>query len=149
LNIEEEGTDPNLIDFWVQERIAFRTVGEQKVSAVVTGEHPSGAPEARAALTGGKVLRDIRLAFRREDREYSVLLKGAGIEIGAARLPGLIKNGDPGEVLFERMFLYEELHWVIQALFRAFSRERTGNAWDERILPNMRAWASGEESPAA
>ena len=56
------------VDFWVQERLSFRVVGEQRVSAVMTGEHPSGSPEARAALAGGKVLRDIRLALRREDQ---------------------------------------------------------------------------------
>lgn len=138
--------DPQLIEFWVQDRIAFRVVGENKVSAVVTGDHPSGAPEARAALAGGKVLRDLRLAFRREDREYSVLLKGAGVEVGAAKIPGLVKTGDPAEILYERMFLYEELHWVIQALFRAYSAERTSDAWEERILPNMRRWAAGEEA---
>jgi hypothetical protein len=136
----EEGV---VVDFWVQDRIAFRTVGEQKVSAVMTGEHPSGSPEARAALTGGKVIRDVRLAFRRDDREYFVTLKGPGIEVCGAKLPGLVKTGDINEILAERMYRYEELHWIISSLFRRFSEVRTSHDWDVGVLPQLRQWATG------
>ena len=39
------------VDYWVDDRIAFRAVGEDKVSAVMTGDNPSLTPEAHAALT--------------------------------------------------------------------------------------------------
>ncbi len=137
----EEGE--GAIDFWVQERLAFRVQGEQKVSAVITGEHPSGSPEARAALTGGKVIRDLRLAMKREDREYQVTLKGPSVEISAAKLPGLVKSGDVAEILYERMYLYEELTWMISALFRRFSTLRSSDQWGRGVLPAMRIWVSG------
>ena len=54
------------VEFWVDDRIAFRAVGEEKVSAVMTGENPSLTPEAHAALAGGKLIRDVRLALRRD-----------------------------------------------------------------------------------
>ena len=143
-----EGEGEGAIDFWVQERLAFRVQGEQKVSAVITGEHPSGSPEARAALAGGKVIRDLRLALKREDREYQVTLKGPSVEISAAKLPGLVKAGEVSEILYERMFLYEELTWMIAALFRRFSALRCSEMWERGVLPAMRIWAAGGDPDA-
>jgi hypothetical protein len=139
------------VEFWVDDRIAFRAVGEDKVSAIMTGENPSLTPEARAALAGGKVLRDVRLALRREDREYTVTLKAPRIEIAAAKLPALVKSGDEAEILYERMFLYEELHFMLGGLFRAFSDARCADDWQGRVLPDLRRWvASGSgRAPAA
>ena len=137
------------LDFWVQERLSFRVVGEQRVSAVMTGEHPSGSPEARAALAGGKVLRDVRLALRREDREYQVTLKGPTVEVGAAKLPGLVKTGDVSEILYERMFLYEELNYMLRGLFRHFSELRVSDQWERGVLTSLRAWAFGDGEPDA
>jgi hypothetical protein len=135
----EEGED---IDFWVDDRIAFRPAGEEKVTAVMTGDNPGSAPEARAAVAGGKVLRDVKLAIRRGEREYQVTLRGTGIEITAAKLPGLLKGGDVEELLYERAFLYEELHWIIGQLFRAFSDARTAPTWRSEAIPELRAWAA-------
>ena len=130
------------VDFWVDDRISFRAVGEERVSAVMTGENPSTTPEAHAALAGGKVIRDVRLALRREDREYFVTLKGPRIEVSGAKLPALVKSGDEGEVLYERMFLYEELHFVLAALFRSFSEARCAADWSAATLPDLRRWVA-------
>ncbi len=134
----EEGDD---IDFWVDDRIAFRPAGEEKVTAVMTGENPGTAPEARAAVAGGKVLRDVKLALKRGEREYQVTLRGSSVEIAAAKLPGLLKGGEVDELLYERAFLYEELHWMIGQLFRAFSDDRTARTWRTEAIPALRAWA--------
>lgn len=140
--------DESPFTWWVDDRLSFRPAGEDKVNAVLTGDNPSTTPEARAALAGGKVLRDVRLALRRDDREYAVTLRGPGIAIAGAKLPALVKTGDPAEIIYERMFLYEELHWMVGAMFRRFAEERTGDGWS-RMADRMRAWASGrpEELP--
>lgn len=128
--------------WWVDDRLSFRPVGEDKVHAVLTGDNPSTTPEARAALAGGKVLRDVRLAMRRDDREYSVTLRGPNISISGAKLPGLVKTGDPAEILYERMFLYEELHWMVGTMFRKFAEERASERWSP-LADRMREWAAG------
>ncbi|MDP2305306.1 MAG: hypothetical protein Q8P18_04685 [Pseudomonadota bacterium] len=137
------------VEYWVDDRISFRTVGEDKVSAVMTGDNPSLTPEAHAALAGGKVIRDVRLAIRREDREYAVTLKAPRIEIAGAKLPAMVKSGDDGEVLYERMFLYEELHFVLGGLFRAFAEARCADEWRERTLPDLRRWVAAAPGGAA
>lgn len=138
------GGEHGEVTFWVDDRLAFRGSGEEKVTAVLTGEAPSTTLEARAALRGGKVLRDLKLALRREDREYAVTLRGPGIDLAGAKLPALVKGGDVAESVYERMFLYEELHWMIGALFRRFAEERAGAGWEESLVPALRRWVAGQ-----
>ena len=75
------GEGVGLIDFWVDERLSFRSPDEDKPRAVLTGENTSTSAEARAALASGKVVRDLQLHLRREEREYSVTLRGAHLDV--------------------------------------------------------------------
>lgn len=137
------GGEVGEVQFWVDDRLSFRTPGEDKATAVLTGERPTEAPEARAALGGGKVLRDLKMVLRREDREYTVTLKGGPrLSIAGARLPAQVKTGDPAEILYDRMFLYEELHFFVAALFRRFAEERTAPRWQAETLPGLRRWVA-------
>ncbi len=135
------------VEFWVDDRLAFRAVGEDRVSAVLTGDNPGTSPEARAAVAGGKVLRDIKLALRRGDREYQVVLRGPRLEVSAAKLPGLLKGGDEAELLYERAFLYEELHFILAGLFRTFAGVRCSPAWQSHVLPDLCRWAGTVPQP--
>lgn len=134
--------DEGSVLLWVDDRIAFRAAGDERASALLTGERPSESPEARAALAGGKVLKDLRIALKREDREYTVTLRGPRISIAAAKLPTQVKTGDVAEVLYDRMYVYEELHWLVASLFRQFAAARTSPAWKQDVLPALRSWAS-------
>ncbi len=137
-----EPADGSPFSWWVDDRLSFRPAGEDKVNAVLTGDNPSTTPEARAALAGGKVLRDLRLALRRDDREYSVTLRGPNVAISGAKLPQQVKTGEPTEILLDRMFLYEELHWMLGTMFRRYAEERTAPGW-AAYAGRMREWASG------
>ena len=138
----ETGGDVEGVDIWVDDRIAFRAADSDKPRAVLTGENPASSPEARAALGGGKVLRELRLGFRVEDREYTATLRGPHLDITGAKLPQMIK-GAAEEVLYDRMALYEELYTLVAALLRVFARARTSDDWAERILPDIRDWVAG------
>lgn len=133
------------IELWVDERLAFRLPSDTKISAVMTGENPSTSLESRAALVGGKVLQDVRVRFRRDDREFSVTLKGPEMHIQRAKFPQNVDGGGE-EALYDRMFLYEELCFVIATLFQEFATLRTTGAWADEILPAMQAWSQGVPS---
>lgn len=130
------------VDVWVDERLAFRSPDDTRVSAVMTGENPAATLEARAALAGGKVLQELRVGMRRDDREYFVTLKGAAMHIQGLKLPQVVTDGGE-EVLFERMHLYEEVGFVVGALLQRYAEQRTGPSWDDEILPALRSWISG------
>ncbi len=136
--------DGSVFTFWVDDRLSFRLPDEDKARAVLTGESAAASLEARAALLGGKVVRDLRLACKREDREYAVTLRGAHLDLQGARLPTELKAKDEvAEVLYERTFLLDELWFMIGALVRRFAEERSGADWVGEHLPRMRAWAGG------
>lgn len=140
----ELGDPVGSIELWVDERLAFRNPNDTKVTAVMTGEAPSTSLEARAALAGGKVLQDLRVGLRRDDREFTVTLKGPAVYITGAKLPQVVSDGLE-EVLYDRMFLYGELTLILRELYRAFARVRVGPEWEADVLPALRRWIAGEE----
>jgi hypothetical protein len=138
----ELGSPVGQVDVWVDERLAFRNADDTKVNAVMTGENPAASLEARAALAGGKVLQEIRLGIRREDREFFVTLKGPSMHLTALKLPQVVTEGGE-EVVFERVHLYDELCFVLGALMQQFARQRTGSEWQDEVLPGLHAWILG------
>ena len=142
------GEDLGRVDFWVDSRLAFRAPGIDKAATVLTGENPSAALEARAAIAGGKILQELRLAVRHEDKEFFVTLKAPHLDFTAVRLPQVVK-GDGEEALYDRMFLYEELNALIAAFFALFSEERRSPRWGEDVVSEIREWIMGEENEAS
>jgi hypothetical protein len=130
------------IDLWVDERLAFRSANDTKVTAIMTGEAPSTSLEARAALAGGKVLQELRIGLRRDEREFTVTLKGPHLHVSGAKLPQVVSDGID-EVLYDRMFLYSELTLIVGALYRRFAALRVSDEWDAETLPALKAWVGG------
>ncbi|NOY25895.1 MAG: hypothetical protein GXP62_08495 [Oligoflexia bacterium] len=138
--------DGSVFTYWIDDRLSFRLPDEDKARAVLTGESAAATLEARAALAGGKVVRDLRLALKREEREYAVTLRGLHLDLQGAKLPAELKaSDDVSEVLLERMFLVDELWFLVGSLYRRFAAERTSAAWDTDHLPAMRQWAAGQD----
>jgi len=140
------GDGVGLIDFWIDERLSFRSPDEDKPRAVLTGENTSTSAEARAALASGKVVRDLRVHLRREEREYTVTLRGSHLDVCGLKFPQHAVDGED-ELLYERMFLYEDVWAVIRALYRRFARERVSEAWHRDVLPAIRQFAATGDLP--
>lgn len=137
----ELGGDVGRVELWVDDRLAFRNPHDTKVTAVMTGEEPARTLEARAALAGGKVLQELRLHLKRDDRDFTFTLKGPAMDLAQCKLPQAVSGGD--EAIHDRMFLYEELCTVVGALFREFGGQRDSRAWEDETLPAIRRWISG------
>lgn len=133
------------VELWVDERLAFRNPDDSKVAAVMTGENPAASLEARAALAGGKVLQEIRLGLRREDREFFLTLKGPAMHLTGLKLPQVVTEGGE-EVLYDRIHLYEELCFVLSGLLEEFAQVRTGPSWQDEVLPALHDWILGREA---
>jgi hypothetical protein len=137
-----EGIGP--VDLWVDTRLSFGLPGGDRAAVVLTGDNPSAGPEARAALQGGKVLRDLALGLRREGREFSFLLRAPRLDLSAVHLPQEV-TGEGEATLYDRMFLYEELHRVLATLFLRFAAVRASPAWEAEVLRDIRTWADPGE----
>ncbi len=142
----EDGT---LVEVYLDDRLALRDTGEERPTTLLTGDSPGTTPEARAAVLGGKVPKELRLLVRREDREYHVTLRGERVGLAGAKLATQVKSGEVLEVLMDRMFVYEELHWLVSCLLRQFAVERVSESWRTDAVPAMRAWLSTLDAEAS
>lgn len=143
----ELGQPVGAIHLWVDDRLAFRRPDDTKISAVMTGENPASSLEARAALAGGKVLQDIKIGIRRDDREFSLVLRGPGMFIGGLKVPQVLSE-EKDEAVVDRMFLIEEVQFILDGLLQAFAAVRASPRWRDEVLPRMRAWLTGEAAEA-
>ena len=137
----ELGEPWGTVELWVDSRLVFE--GGESGSATVTGENPSVSLEAKAAVAGGKMPKEIRFGLRRDDREFLFSVRGPRLDLSSAKLPQVVK-GDGPEALFDRMYLYEELHGVIASLLGLFARSRTAPTWANEVVPALRAWVAAD-----
>ena len=129
------------VDFWVDDRIQFRTPGEQPQTSDFKGGAPATTAEARMALVAGKTVETARLGLRVKEREYAFELRGEGLEIAGLKVPAECNEG-VDERLYERMFLLEEATGIVDEFFARFCEDRLGDRWDAEVLPKMRAWVA-------
>jgi hypothetical protein len=130
------------IELFVDDRLAFRTPGETRVSAVLTGDQPSESVEAKAALFGGKVLHELRIRLKRDDRDFGVTLKGPELHLTRAKLPQVLSETE-SEALMDRVATYDELVYLLGQLFTSFAEERASSEWATEVEPRLRAWVEG------
>jgi recombination associated protein RdgC len=97
----------------------------------------------------GKKLEQARIVIGHNDYEYSFTLAAALMEFRNVRLPKTEttendKSDNPEEVegmILERIYLFEELIKLVNALFRMFLNVRLGEAWRDE-LPKLRHWVA-------
>ena len=127
---------------WVDERLGFRSPGETKLTTIVSGERASEALEAKAALYGGKVLQQLRLHIQRMDREFGVLLNGPDLTLTQLKLPQVAQESHE-EAIYDRVFLYSEICFILKALWVDFSKVRGSTDWSLDVLPRIQDWVEG------
>lgn len=134
--------DLGKVTVWPEDRIVFRAADSNRPDTVLTGFNPGRSRACRAAIRDGRVIEQIRLGIRRDDREFTVTLVTPGMHILGLKLPVLVV-GDSEEALYDRMFLYEEAHLILTQLFQRFCEVRTLD-WP-RLLERVREWLGEED----
>jgi hypothetical protein len=109
----------------------------------IRGLDPLGSLEAEQALLRGKLPRKVGLRITFEQSEWVALLDAASLGLSGVKLPVLLSEGEE-EHFHERMRLLEQLHDLVQGLYRHFLSVRLAPRWQEQLLPAMRDWLRGE-----
>jgi hypothetical protein len=129
------------VDFWIDDRIRFRTSDDNPQVSDLKGGAPATTLEARTALAAGKTIETARVGLRIKEREFSLEFRGEGLQMGGLKVPAECK--EPGEErLYERMFLLEEAWGIVDALFVRFCEDRLAEGWNESVLPSIRKWVA-------
>lgn len=129
--------------------------GESTEKIVCTGLQTE-LQEARTGLQMGKKLEQARIVIGHNDYEYSLTLAAALMEFRNVRLPKTEttendKSDNPEEVegmILERIYLFEELIKLVNALFRMFLNVRLSDVWREE-LQKIRHWVAKSPTVAA
>jgi len=131
------------VEFWIDDRLQFKTEGDQPQVSDLKGGQPSATAEARSALQAGKIIETARIGMRVGEREYSLSIKGETLEVSGLKLPGEVQDG-LDERIFERMFLLDEVVGILDALFFRFIDVRLDPEWQRMALEPMREWVAGQ-----
>ena len=103
--------------------------------------------EARAGLLLGKKPEQARIRLARGDFEFSVTLTASNLEFRNVRLPKTVSEGDEGDdpesmegKILERIALFEQLHELVNELFRMYIEIRASEEKWSAELARMREW---------
>lgn len=110
------------VSAWIDGRIVFRTSTGAKPAVVLTSENPSSSREAKVTLQTGKVLHEVCIGVKRDDREYLAIIQADGTVKGL-KMPQVLSEKEE-EAVIDRLFLYEEFMLILKALFAKFSEDR-------------------------
>ena len=121
----------------------FITLSCDKEQARLKGAAPSGEPEAHQALRQGKLPVQARLRVTAGELEYAFAFNADTLGIASVKIPAVVKN-EADDQFYERMYLVEELESLLAALYAKFVAVRLSSAWEEQVLPAIRAWVRGE-----
>ncbi|MEY4547808.1 MAG: hypothetical protein RL685_4003 [Pseudomonadota bacterium] len=109
----------------------------------VRGFDPLASEEAERALLVGKLPRKVGLRIVFEQNEWIATIDAASFVLSGVKLPALLSEGEE-EHFHERMRFLEQLHDLVQSLYRHFLRVRLSPQWEATLLPAMRGWVRGE-----
>jgi recombination associated protein RdgC len=110
--------------------------------------------EARTGLQVGKKLEHARIRMTKGDNEYSFTLVATLMEFRNIRLPktAMTETEESGNredmegMILERIYLFEELHQTVNALFRSFLDVRLDQDWSPE-LAKIRVWIATTPLP--
>lgn len=104
--------------------------------------------EVRHALDHGLLVHSARLRLTHGEKVYEVTLDAEFLDIRAAKLPELMSEEEDDQ-LTERLYLTEQLSGMVDALVKSFLAVRASKAWSKQVVPEMKAWMKGDETPGA
>ena len=131
------------VEFWIDDRIQFRTEGDHPQISDLKGGQPTATAEARSAVRAGKTVEIATVGVRIGEREYTLGLKGETLELAGLKVPGVVKDG-LDERIYERMFLLDEITAILDGLFFRFTEERLDQAFRVKMLQPMRDWIASD-----
>jgi hypothetical protein len=112
---------------------------QDKEQSRLKGAAPSMTPEAHEALRQGKLPAQARVRVKRGELEYAFVFTAETLGLGAVKIPKVMtEEGD--DQFYERMYLVEDLESMLGTLYAKFVALRLSPAWDEAVVPAIRAW---------
>jgi hypothetical protein len=135
--------EPDGAHLTIGNRIVLENRHQNTVESITIKGDDAGLEEGVISLKKGAVVTEMNLSYTSGENQWVFNLKGESLSFSGLKPPetALIdrKEDIEGAVL-EKIFLFDKIIHFIDAVFGQFIRLRISNAWQEKVVPRMRAW---------
>lgn len=130
------------VELALGERIILSRMEEGRERVICTTQ-ASALHEARTALRQGKQVEEIQLFARTGSNDYLFTLDTDLGALKGVKTPKQLpdqEEDDPDAAFLEKMFFFEEIFAILEALFLKFLEQRLSSAWTSDFLPPLKQW---------
>jgi hypothetical protein len=135
--------EPDGAHLAIGNRIVLENRHQNTVESITIKGDDAGLEEGVISLKKGAVVTEMNLSYTSGENQWVFNLKGESLNFSGLKPPetALIdrKEDIEGAVL-EKIYLFDKIIHFIDAVFGQFIRLRISNAWQEKVVPRMRAW---------
>ncbi len=123
-------------------RLVLENRSQDTVETVtIKGDEP-GLEEGMMALKKGAGVVEMNLGYRSGDHQWQFTLKGESLHITNLKVPdtGAVESSDDIEgAVLEKVYLYEKVFSLVDAVFKRFIEIRISDAWPP-VITQIRQW---------
>lgn len=135
--------EPDGAHLTIGNRIVLENRHQNRVETITIKGDDAGLEEGVISLKKGAVVTEMNLSYTSGENQWVFNLKGESLSFSGLKPPetALIdrKEDIEGAVL-EKIYLFDKIIQFIDSVFGQFIRLRISNAWQEKVVPRMRAW---------
>jgi hypothetical protein len=124
-------------------RIVLENRHQNTVETITIKGDDAGLEEGVISLKKGAVVTEMNLSYTSGENQWVFNLKGESLSFSGLKPPetALIDRKEDVEgAVLEKMYLFDKIIHFIDSVFGQFIRLRISNAWQEKVVPRMRAW---------
>ncbi len=143
--------DPPAIVLILGKRIVLENPRENHAEKITIKGEYANFEAGILPLRQGSLVTELSLEAKSAEMTWEFNLKGESLSISAMKMSttGPIESLDDVEgALLEKVYLLETILQFIDSLFERFIKMRVSNDWEDKVVPQIRAWIiKNEERP--
>ncbi len=135
--------DEEPLSIEIGNRIVLENRINETVEIITIKGDDAGLEEAILSLKKGALVTELNLIYKTGNQEWKFNLKGESLSFSGLKHPdtGVVESGDEVEgLVIEKIFLYEKVSNITDALFKIFIDIRLKNEWNTYFKPAINKW---------
>jgi hypothetical protein len=137
--------DDELVTLGIGNRIMLENRRDEGLESITIQGDEAGFEEGVLALKKGAMVAELNLFYKAGDKKWQFTLKGESLSITNLKTPEttFIETSEDVEgVVLDKLYLYERVVRLMDAIFNAFIKLRASNEWNTKVLPDLKKWVS-------
>ena len=135
--------EPDGAHLTIGNRVVLENRHQNRVETITIKGDDAGLEEGVISLKKGAVVTEMNLSYTSGENQWVFNLKGESLSFSGLKPPetALIDRKEDVEgAVLEKIYLFDKIIRFIDSVFGQFIRLRISDAWQEKVVPRMRAW---------